>query len=107
MARAYAHKLATKMQRENLDEYEEVVAVEIVEHPTLGRCFIGNFILGLGLFNVHFPADAVRPATEAEIAQLTSHTYGGCGQRFRLKREEFATQAELDEMPVVAVHTVA
>lgn len=96
MARSYAHKSMTDMKRQDMDEYDEISFSESVDHPELGRCLIGNFVCGIGAFNVHFPVDAVRLVTDQERDAMLRGTYVGCGQKFRLKPKDFASQADID-----------
>lgn len=99
MARHYRHK-SSGFAIKGVGEWEEVQVSRQIEHPEFGRCLIGSHVCGPGMFNVHFPADFIRPATEDERAKLCSGRYGGV-RDFKLSPEEFADQATLDALPIV------
>jgi hypothetical protein len=106
MARSYAHKSSGMVRHDDGPEYEEVAVFRATDHPTLGRCLVGNFITGFGFINVHFPIDAIRPANEGERITLLNRRYGGCTGPFQIVEDELATQADLDSLPEVTSATL-
>lgn len=99
MADGYAHKTTGMKLEDQTGAYEEVLVSRSTVHPELGRCLVGSFISGIGMFNVHFPVGTIRPATEEEIDQLTKRRYVGCGADWKLGSEDFATEEDLKDLP--------
>jgi len=92
MVSAYAHKGITNMERVNIDDkgtFEEAAVYTRTIHPKLGECLVGRFLTGIGAFNVHFPIDAVRVATNPEKKMLMRGRYVGCGTVYRLVPGDF------------------
>lgn len=101
MARSYAHKGLTGMARKDSDVYEIINVECLINHPSLGRCFIGSHVCGIGAFYVHFPVDATRTANDEEINRYTRGRFGCTyAPSFKVEREEFATKEQLETMPV-------
>lgn len=101
MANAYAHKGYTQMKRENQEEYDIASVSTVVNHPSLGRCYIGSWACGTGAFHVHFPADAVRLATREEVDRYTRGKFGSnFGWSYKPEESDFATLTDLDQMPI-------
>jgi hypothetical protein len=95
MATAYAHKGLTGMEREQQSDYEECWVYARTDHPQLGKCLVGEFVCGIGAFNVHFPMADIRPATEEERTRLMAGGYASSfGPSFRLTESDFATGEE-------------
>jgi hypothetical protein len=96
---AYAHKLTDMALKETDDD---AWVSRVTDHPTLGKCYVGSFLTGIGLFNVHFPVDAVRVLDRLQRAEYLGRTYGGAGRRpWKLRSEHLATQNDLDALPLV------
>lgn len=101
MAKAMAHKGFTNMERKDFDEYDIASVFIAVNHPTLGRCYIGSWVTGIGAFHVHFPADAVRIATAVDVAYYTKGRFKSTfGLEYKAVEKEFATLTDLEQMPV-------
>jgi hypothetical protein len=45
------------------------------EHEALGPCWVGWFVFGIGMYDVHFAKEDVRPPTEDELAKYAKR---GC-----------------------------
>jgi hypothetical protein len=104
MAKAYAHKGCTKMARVDNGCWEEATVSRQTDHPELGHCYIGMWVCGIGAFNCHFPADAVRPPTEQEQVDLRRNKYGHTFSSHVTKivdEGEFATAELLSLLPRV------
>jgi hypothetical protein len=90
MVKAMAHKGMTDMKRKDYNDWEEAQVSRRTVHPELGECFIGMYLTGIGAYNVHFPLDAARVATEEERTRLLKRRYVGCGQNYKLQPQDFA-----------------
>lgn len=101
MAKAFAHKGHTNMKRKDYEEYDIASVSVVVNHPELGRCYVGSWVCGSGAFHVHFPADAVRIATRSEVDQYTRGKFvSNFGWSSKPTEDDFATIADLDQMDV-------
>lgn len=90
MAKAWAHK-SLDMKLTELDDWDIIRASYQVDHPELGTCFVGNFITGVGMIEVHYPADSVRPCTPEEKAKYVAATFSFPGGiNFKLMEKDFA-----------------
>jgi hypothetical protein len=100
-AKSWAHKGLSDMKRKDDGDYDIASASVVVNHPELGRCYVGSFVCGIGAFHVHFPADAVRIATADELDKYTKGRFASTfAPPFQIEAERFATITDLDEMPV-------
>jgi len=90
----WAHVLATKMEW-SAEGAKDLIYIESrVTHETLGDCYVGWFVCGIGLYNVHFPVGEVRACTPEEVERWTSNPIRSTfADPCWLKREDFAVES--------------
>lgn len=99
MVKAYAHLGLTNMERREMGTWDLAVVKSEVDHPSLGHCWVGHFILGIGAFNVHFPKGSARPATADERQRYCAERfYRSFAPSFKLVESDFALSCTSEEL---------
>lgn len=108
MVRAWAHKCSDMslmgvdgLKAETFVHWEEVQVDKVFDHPTLGFCFIGSFVCGIGAFNCHFPLNHVRTCNAEERDQIKRTRYRIGTSSFSYTNDEIADVTQLYSLPLV------
>ena len=93
MAKSWAHNLTEWLRRDD-GCFQMFYADRKVPHPDLGECWVGQFVEGICLVDVHFPIDAVRLCTAKEIKKYTKGIMvrGKWALPFKFRVEDFAKE---------------
>jgi hypothetical protein len=95
MAIAYAH-VTSNMQRCVQADYDEIRFNRVVDHPDLGRCLVGAFLGGIGMFDVHFPIADVRACNPVETSRTENSVWRwDSGRIERYPREMIISEEDL------------
>ena len=104
MVRAWAHKLSDMslmgVDGVKVDKYvhwEEAQVSKVYDHPSLGYCFIGSFVCGIGAVDCHFPFNHVRVCTDEERDLIKRTRYG----RYNYTDDMFANKHQLYYLPEI------
>ena len=104
MVRAWAHKLSDMELRDvsmkKVDKYvhwEEAQVNKVYDHPSLGYCFIGSFVWGVGAIDCYFPLNHVRTCNAIERDLIKMTRYG----RYRYTDDMIADVTQLYSLPLV------
>jgi hypothetical protein len=100
MATSWAHKIHEYERRDD-DTWSLAALRGVVQHPQLGRCYIGSWVQGIGFINVLFPEDAVRPCTKPELEEYTTVLVeSSFAPSYRMLPEEFLTLPDMAALPI-------